>query len=200
MAVMTLEIHPLTEDRFGDLEKLFGPAGACAGCWCMYFRVTSKDWSKPGPQAERSARNRKALKRVIAKGPPPGLLAYDQGEPVGWVQVTPRNILPRFNSERAASAPESPKTDLDTTWAVSCFFTKAKARGKGLTSALLKDAIKFAKAHGARAVEACPFDTSVKTGGTAALFVGVLPVFEKAGFKEVMRRLPHRPLVRKTLR
>ena len=80
--ISKLAIHPLTEDRFGDLEKLFGPAGACAGCWCMFFRVSAKDWSKPGPQAERSNRNRKAFKRVVAKGAP-GLVAYEEGEPVG---------------------------------------------------------------------------------------------------------------------
>src|SRR5688572_7083981 len=76
---------PLTPSRWGDLVKLFGPRGACGGCWCMAWRLPPKVWN-----AQKGSRNRAALRRIVAKGPPPGMLAYDGVEPVGWCAIAPR--------------------------------------------------------------------------------------------------------------
>jgi len=78
-------IHPLTAQRWPDLEKLFGPRGACAGCWCMYWRLPAREYRSSSGEG-----NRKAFRRIVKDGAVPGLLAYERGEPVGWCAVEPR--------------------------------------------------------------------------------------------------------------
>src|SRR5439155_14829881 len=80
-----VNIYPLAPDRWGDFEKLFGPGGAYAGCWCMWPRRRSKDWS-----ASRAAGRKAAMRAIVQSDEPPGLLAYMDGEPVGWVSVDRR--------------------------------------------------------------------------------------------------------------
>ena len=84
-----LAIHPLTPDRWDDLAKLFGPRGACAGCWCMYPRNTRSEGATSGDP------NRRAFQKLVRSGPPPGLLAYDGGEPQ-WKPIdgTPLKAMP----------------------------------------------------------------------------------------------------------
>lgn len=74
-----IRFRPLTPERWDDLVALFGPRGACAGCWCMWWRLPHAAW-----QRGKGAGNRRALRRVVATGPPPGILAYADGQPVGW--------------------------------------------------------------------------------------------------------------------
>ena len=85
---MRLTIKPLTADRWPALEDLFGPLGACSGCWCMYWRIGAGYKRKPRED------NRRAFRAVVRRGPPPGLLAFDGDVAVGWCQVTPRAALP----------------------------------------------------------------------------------------------------------
>ena len=84
---MKLTIRPLTPDRWPALEELFGPRGACNGCWCMYWRI--------GSEYHKRARekNRSAFRKIVKHDPPPGLLAFDGERAVGWCQLTPRDDL-----------------------------------------------------------------------------------------------------------
>jgi hypothetical protein len=88
---MTLTIRPLTPSRWPALEDLFGKAGACNGCWCIYWRI--------GAEYHKRARekNKRALYRIVKQGPPPGLLAFDGERPVGWCQLIPRRDLGWLN-------------------------------------------------------------------------------------------------------
>src|SRR6476646_2856850 len=88
------EFHALTPDRWAELVALFGPRGACAGCWCMFPRLTTAEW-----KTERAS-NRRAFQRIVRAGDPPGLLAYEDGRPVGWVAVAPRQVYRRFERSR----------------------------------------------------------------------------------------------------
>src|SRR5438128_10354209 len=81
---MTYTVRPLTPALWPQLEALFGPAGACNGCWCMYWRIGSAYTKRPREQ------NKVAFQRVVKKGPPPGILAFDLERVVGWCQITPR--------------------------------------------------------------------------------------------------------------
>jgi hypothetical protein len=88
---MKLTISPLTPDLWSALEDLFGKRGACNGCWCMYWRLGPEYFRRPHEE------NRRALRRIVRQGPPPGLLAFDGELAVGWCQLTPRADLDWLN-------------------------------------------------------------------------------------------------------
>ncbi len=181
--------HPLTPERWADLEKLFGPRGACAGCWCMYPRTTRAEGTTSGEP------NRRAFKRVVEAGPPPGLLAYVRGEPVGWIAIAPRPEYRRLERSRVLQP-----VDGEPVWSVPCFFVARSERGRGLTVALLRAACEWARDRGARIVEGYPVDPKGKPQAAAFVFPGLVATFEAAGFREALRRSDRRPIMRRTLR
>jgi predicted GNAT family acetyltransferase len=189
--MMAVEIHPLTPDRWPDLVDLFGrDRGANSGCWCMWWRMPRGEWKT----AERS-RKRNAFHALVKAGPPPGILIYSGDRAVGWCAVGPRITLPQMNASRVAA----PLDGIEGVWTVNCFFIRSGWRGQGLMPKLLAGALEFAARNGAKIVEACPIDTDRKLIWGEG-FVGLAPVFRTAGFEEVARRSPTRPLVRKVLR
>jgi Acetyltransferase (GNAT) family len=129
-----IQIAPLTPARWSDLEIVFGDGrGACGQCWCMYWRMPRRDF-----EASIGASTRQLFRARVAAGPPPGLLAYRDGAPVGWVQVGPRADVPGWNGARRLTAPtaEAPADDPQV-WGISCFVTKAGCRRQGIATALL---------------------------------------------------------------
>ena len=191
---MDTDIRPVTPGIWPDFEELFGKQGACYGCWCMHFR------NAPAVRRENDRqRNKDQIRERIEAGPPPGLLAYEDGVAVGWMQVGPRADVPEWNNAGRGSAPLDLADAADPdVWAISCFFIRAKARGRGLTHRLVAGGVDFARRSGARLLEACPMDQS-KDSRSLGLFVGSSRVFEKAGFERVAERKPGRPLMRLAL-
>jgi predicted GNAT family acetyltransferase len=187
-------IAPLTPDLWPAFEDLFGKQGACYGCWCTYFRLS--------PEMRRQSnreRNKDIVKARIVAGPPPGLLAFEAEVATGWMQIGSRADVPQWNNPGRGSAPLDPADAADpAVWAISCFFIRTKARGRGLTHQLVGAGIDFARNNGARFLEACPMDHA-KDSHSLGLFVGSTRVFEKAGFEIVATRKPGRPLMRYTL-
>ena len=178
-----------TPDRWNDIERLFGPRGAMAGCWCMWWRLSRAEF-----QRGAGAGNRRAFKRIIGKGAAPGVLAYEGKEPVGWCAAAPKTeftSLDRSRTKRIAAAPTDPKT-----WAVPCFFIPRRHRGKGLSEALLNAALTHAAKRGARTVEGYPIDIE-KRAMDFTSFMGTEPVFRRCGFKEAARPVPNRPIMQK---
>ena len=134
------------------------------------------------------------FKRRVRTGPPPGVLAFDGDEAIGWLQIGPRADTPQWNSTRRATAPlKEADAEDERGWGATCFFIKSSARGQGVMDALIKGGLKFAKANGARVVEACPIDG--ETGNVDA-YVGIARVFKRAKFREIARRKQNRPLMR----
>jgi predicted GNAT family acetyltransferase len=194
MPMGEFEAYPLTPDRWDDFVTLFGPSGACYGCWCTYFRL---------PRAERGmldAGARKALiQNRIEAGLPPGVIGYVEGEPAAWVQVGPRSDVPQWNSPRTVSRPVEPNDAEDKgIWGVSCFFIGRRHRGKGNSHRILGAAVDFARRSGARMIEGCPIENA-KTSQSPGLYVGSATVFRAAGFAEVALRKEGRPLMRLSL-
>lgn len=191
---MTAAILPLTPDLWPAFEELFGKQGACYGCWCTHFRLS--------PAARRvndRASNKDHIKMRIETGPPPGLLALDAGKANGWMQIGPRADVPEWNNAGRGSAPLQPADTSDpAAWAISCFFIRTQSRGQGMTHRLVEAGIDFARASGARMVEACPMDQS-KDSRSVGLFVGATRVFEKLGFERIAERKAGRPLMRLVL-
>ena len=185
---------PLSADRWPDFETLFGPQGACYGCWCTHFRIPT-DQRKFMDGAAKKA----FMHDRVDRGPPPGILGYLEDAPVAWVQVGPRAELPKWNSPKTVSRPIEPEDAEDPgIWAVSCFFMASRHRGKGLSHRILSEAIVFAGRNGARLLEACPIDRT-KQSKSVGLYVGSSRIFEAAGFSEIARRKDGRPLMRLAL-
>jgi GNAT superfamily N-acetyltransferase len=184
-----VEIHPVDAKRWPDLVRLFGPRGACGGCWCMWPRLRGGDYRRG-----LGTPNRNALRKLVQKPIAPGLLAYLGGEPVAWCAVAPRTEYLRVESSRVMAP-----LDDRPAWSVPCFFVRRDLRGTGLTLALLRAATRYAAAHGARLVEGYPIDAKSR-GADTFLWHGHVRTFERAGFREAARRSPTRPLMRKNVR
>ncbi len=176
-------MHPVTPDRWHDVVALFGPSGAWGGCWCMFPILSSHEF-----QANGNAGNKAAMAARVAAGPAPGLLAYAGDQPVGWVAVGPREGYGRIQRSWVTK----PVDDVPV-WSVVCFVIDRRHRGQGVATALLDAAVEFARSHGAIAVEGY-----AKDGHTADEFAWMGPVslFTRAGFAEIARRSPTRPVMR----
>lgn len=184
--VASVDVVPVTPERWDDLERLFGPRGAYANCWCMWFRHTSAEWDAAGADGRR-----RELAHLVTGDHRPGLLAYRRHEPVGWVAVAPRSEFHRLTSPRARAYRSFDDTP---TWVINCFFIAKGHRGAGVATALLDAAVRFAADRGATVVEGYPVDLDgPKTA--VQLYTGTTDMFARAGFVEV-QRLYGRPLMR----
>ncbi|GAB2175087.1 GNAT family N-acetyltransferase [Dongia sp. agr-C8] len=185
-----LSFHPLTPERWPDLERLFGPNGAYSGCWCMFWRQTGPDW-----HGCTGAGRKQAFKSLCAKADtPPGVIAYRGDAPVGWVA-----IAPRADYKRLAAARVLVPLDDKPVWSITCFFIHRTARRQGLMEKLIHAAVDFARGEGATIVEAYPRPTIGRTD-SATLYVGTVNCFERAGFKVMARPSEKRAVMRKSLR
>jgi GNAT superfamily N-acetyltransferase len=180
--------HAATPERWADIEALFGPRGACGGCWCMFPRLRGAEFTR-----NKGAPNRRALRGLVARGTEPGILAYAGSEPIGWCALAPRESYPRIGHSRLFGG-ESPRG----TWSVVCFFVARPWRARGLCARLLDAAAVHAKRHGATMLEGYPIEPR---GATADAFAwtGHVSSFRNAGFREVARPSPTRPLMQRAL-
>jgi len=184
-------IRPLTPSRWADLETLFGPRGACAGCWCMWWRLPAPEWKRGKGES-----NRRALQALVRRNVPIGVVAYRGREPAGWCAVAPRADLPRLERSRVLAP-----VDDTPVWSVTCFYVARPYRRGGLSTRLIEAAVKFARSRGARLVEGYPVDLRAgKSIADAWAFTGFASSFRAAGFREVERRSKTRPIMRRALR
>jgi GNAT superfamily N-acetyltransferase len=172
-----MEIVPLTPGRWDDLAALFGEGGDPRTCWCMFWRLRSRDWSFANTSERRAG-----FRALVDEGrdPAPGLLAYEAGRAVGWVSVGPRE-----DYERIVHSKVRPPIDDTPVWSIVCFVVSKSARGHGLTTRLLDAAMHYARAHGAPALEAYPVDPGEGRVPAALGYTGLLSTFEAAGFRVV---------------
>lgn len=185
----TFRVLPVTAERWADLEKLFGPRGACAGCWCMWCRVGSAEF-----KAGKGDGNKRKLRALVKGGPPPGLIGYLGKEPVAWCALGPRSDFGRLaGSRKLAPVDEQP------VWSVPCFFVARGARRAGLTARMLEAAAKYARAQGATILEGYPVEPGGGKTADAFAWWGLVGAFEKAGFEEAIRRSPTHPIMRRRL-
>jgi GNAT superfamily N-acetyltransferase len=156
----------------------------------MYFRLSRAEFER-----RQGASNRRALHRLVAGGGAPGLIAYLDGVPAGWVALAPRAEYPLLGRSRILSP-----VDDKPVWSVVCFFVVRAARGRGLTVALLRKAAAFARRRGARCLEGYPLDVARGKVPDAFAYYGLASAFRQAGFHEVARRSATRPIMRLELR
>jgi GNAT superfamily N-acetyltransferase len=197
---MPLDIQPLTPERLPDLAALFEQGGDPKYCWCAYFRIRGFDFSR-GSKARHRSVLENAVTTGVAERRAPGLVAYADGEAVGWVSVGPRE-----DYERLAYSKVLAPIDDKPVWSIVCFVVGRRSRGRGIANALLDAAIDYAREHGATTLEAYPVEVAEgERIGSGEVYKGTLAMFEHAGFKVVERRqwsatTPVRPIVRRALR
>ena len=178
--------HPLTSERWPDFEKLFGERGACGGCWCAYWRRPRSEFNR-----DKGSGNQRFMLKLVQDGEPPGILAYIEGEAVGWCAVAPRAEYPALKRSRILSP-----VDEQPVWSISCFFVHKEHRKKGLSIHLLRAAIDFVKQRGGQCVEGYPVEPKTAAMPAAFAWVGLASAFLAAGFREVVRRSATRPIMR----
>jgi GNAT superfamily N-acetyltransferase len=181
---MKLTVKPLSPELWPAIENLFESGTACKRCWCMYWRIGSTYRTKPAEV------NKAALYGIVQEGPPPGLLAFDDDNPVGWCQLSSRDSLPWLDRTSYLK-----RVDDLPVWCISCFYVRNGYRKHGVTSALISEALNIARNAGVPSLEAYPLDQAL-TSSTS--FTGFLSTFRKLGFYVVKRRVPARPIMRHT--
>ena len=189
-----LRIVPATADRWDDLVTVFGQRGEeSSWCWCRLFLGSGADESSSSAPPD----NRQALRQEIThSATPPGLIAYVGDHPVGWTRVGPRSAFPRVGGNRALGRV---LTEDPGAWWVTCFAINSRHRRSGVGSALLEAAVTFARDLGATAVEGHPVDAAALRAARvsgSALYTGTMTMFVAAGFSEVARTFPTRPVMR----
>lgn len=186
------EAHPLTPERWDDLVELFGRPGSSMvrSCWCMYYRRTGK---AEGVYGKRPDANRADLKALVDRDYVPGLVGYVDGRPVGWVSVSPREDYLKLQR-----SPVMRPVDDMPVWSIVCFFVDSESRGSGITERLLNAAVEYARSRGATLVEGYPVDKGGRSHANSMWF-GARAIYDRAGFVEVARRKPNRPVMRKGL-
>ena len=175
-----LTFKPVTARTVGDFEKLFGAKGGPNWCWCMAFRATPEEIrNSKGPE-----RRRQILGRVADKVPI-GILAYDKGEPVGWVSLAPKATFGKLGGVE----------DMDKVWSITCLFIPRTRRGQGMANLLIAGAIAYAKKRKARLLEAYPVDPD----SPSYRHMGFVPAFMRAGFTETSREGTRRHVMQLSL-
>ena len=179
---MAITVRSLTVDTFGALDGLFTreQGNDASWCWCMHFRTSGADSLRRGHGQE----NRTRLEALTAASSlPPGLVAYDGHDAVGWVSLGPRTDYPRVERSRLMAP-----VDRVPAWVIVCFVVAASRRGQGIGHVLLEAAIDFARSNGAVAVEGYPRAESDERVPTPYAYAGTPALFESAGFVTIAER------------
>jgi GNAT superfamily N-acetyltransferase len=184
-----LQFRPLTPERWGDFERLFGARGACGGCWCMLWRLKRSEFEK-----QKGDKNKAAFKAVVDSGEAPGILAYANGNAIGWCAVAPRETYPALDRSRVLK-----KVDDKPVWSIVCLFIAKEYRRKGVSVELLNAAAQYVRKRGGRLVEGYPVEPRKNAMPDVFAWTGVASAFLKAGFVECGRRSETRPIMRRDL-
>jgi GNAT superfamily N-acetyltransferase len=188
MATIATEL--VTPSRWADVQHALTGGGDGASCQCMWPVLSNKDWD-----ATTTGERTEMFQAEISAGPPPGLVAYIDGEAAGWIRIGPRTRQARIPRTRVITAASTEPFDDKSVWAVTCFVVRREHRGAGVTLALLRAAIEHARVSGARLIEGYPVVTHGDKLRSNDLFHGTLRTFVAAGFEEKAIMKPGRSLV-----
>jgi GNAT superfamily N-acetyltransferase len=190
---MTLTIKTVTPDSVDDLGRLFATEQVAETCWCMWFIIPVREFHAAGREG-----NRASFSDLAARSKEPmGLLAYRDGEPVGWCAAGPAARYVRAMKTPTYSAGKaSPEAG---TWFVPCFFIHRDARGTGVGRALLEAAVQLAQENGATTIEGFPF-AGAKKRSSGDIQVGTESLFSACGFEVIRTPSTSRVVMRRTLK
>lgn len=171
---MAYETHPVTPERFEDFADVINRRRRANHCWCLSHRLQRAEIEQLGDGSREQA-----MRRLCEREHPPGVVTYQDGQPVGWCNIGPRAEITRLDRSRLIR----PIDDVPV-WSIVCVVVRPGHRRHGVTAPLLEGAVSYAESHGAPAVEAYPVDPPGRMDLTMA-FVGTRSMFERAGFRVV---------------
>lgn len=186
----SLIVHPLTPERWDDLEALFGRRGACSGCWCMWWRTSRARFESNG-----NAGNRRAFRKIVRSGEVPGVLGYVGGEVVAWCSVAPRETYASLCRSRVLRP-----VDDAPVWSIACFYVARAHRGERMSLRMIRAAVDYVRERGGRVVEAYPTDPRGRRLQGVSSFMGVPSLFERCGFEVVARPSAAKVIMRRRVR
>ena len=143
---------------------------------------------------QKGGGNKKAIRKLVTEGNVPGILAYADGQPVGWCAIGPREAYLRLANSRILKP-----VDAQAVWSITCFFVARPFRRLGVTVGLIESAVEFARQGGAKIVEGYPVEPN-REQADVFVYTGLASAFRKAGFKEVLRHSPTRPIMRRVIK
>jgi len=152
----------------------------------MYWRIKRSLFNRQFGKG-----NKRAMKKRISSGEVPGILAYYDGNPVGWCSVAPREVFATLERSRTLK-----RVDDQPVWSIVCFYIAKKFQHEGIMVLLIKAAISYAKKNGARIVEAYPLIPEKSKSPKWEAYTGIITAFKKLGFKKVLQRSKIRPIMR----
>ncbi len=184
-----LRYKPLNKETWSDLQTLFGEKGACGGCWCMYWRLSHKEY-----ESRKGQINREAFNNLINQDRPLGMLAFEDDLPIGWCSLSPKRTLIRLKSSRLFKN----LNEVRSTWSITCLFIHKDYRNKGLSTKIISAAAEYALENGASIIEAYPILPKKSNMPSAFAWVGFVNSFKRAGFKKIIQVSESRLVMRLT--
>jgi len=182
-----ITIEPLNINNWDKFEKLFGEKGACANCWCMYFRLKKQEFY----DGKKNNGNKNAMHELVQTNLPTGILGFYNGEPIAWCAFAPREDFLKLENSRVHK-----RIDSKQVWSIPCFFIDRKFRNKGISVELLKEIIQYAQENAIEIIEAYPAIPTKEKLPDSFAWIGLYKSFERAGFSIVDKTSKNRPMVR----
>lgn len=182
-----LIFEPLTQKNWDKFVQLFGKNGACGNCWCMYYRLSKTEYHIG--KAEEG--NKRAMQEIVNSGKPAGLLGLYEGQAIAWCAFAPREDFVKLEKSRVHK-----RIDDKPVWSIPCFFIDKNLRRHGVSVALLKGVINYAKENGIKVIEAYPTIPTQEKLPDSFAWIGLFKSFERAGFEVADRTSKNRPMVR----
>jgi GNAT superfamily N-acetyltransferase len=178
----------LTLKSWKQFQILFGANGACGGCWCMTWRLTSKEYEK-----YKGEGNRKKIFKLVSDRQPLGIMALKNKIPIGWCSVSPRHTFPRLENSKLLK-----RIDAIPVWSIVCLFIKKEFRRKNISTILIKEAAEYAFQKGATIVEAYPVIPKKHNMPDVFAWTGIASAYKKAGFSIAHKPNDNRLIMRKS--
>ena len=182
-----LTIEPLTRKNWGQFIQLFGNKGACGNCWCMYYRLNKSEFK----EGKVDDGNKNAMKELVWENKPAGILGFYDGQAIAWCAFAPREDFIKLEKSRVHK-----RIDDKMVWSIPCFFIEKSFRRLGVSVALLKGVLEYARENGIEIIEAYPTIPTQEKLPDSFAWIGLYTSFERAGFEIADRTSKNRPMVR----
>jgi GNAT superfamily N-acetyltransferase len=182
-----LIVEPVTAKNWDKFAELFGNRGACANCWCMFYRLPLAEFK----EGKSNDGNKKSMNKLVREGKHVGLIAMHEGKAIAWCALAPREDYLKLEKSRVHK-----RIDDLPVWSIPCFFIDKNYRRQGVSVALLKGAIEYAKKNHIAVLEAYPTIPTQPVLPDSFAWIGLYKSFERAGFKIVDHTSKSRPMVR----
>jgi len=183
----SLRFEALSKENWNAFEQLFGVKGACGNCWCMYYRLSKTEFT----EGKVEGGNKEAMKELVNRELPTGIIGFYEDIPIAWCAFAPRLDFLKLSRSRVHKP-----IDDKLVWSIPCTFIDKKFRRQGVSVALLKGVVKYAKKQGIKIIEAYPTTPTQEKLPDSFAWIGLYKSFERAGFQIVDRTSKNRPMVR----